>query len=72
MYFNFNKKDKRMESNVVELNPVKYKDFIVVGSDDKGKSYTTTVRKVTLLDAKKDAKWWASKNELTLDVVKAL
>jgi hypothetical protein len=72
MYFNFNRKDKRMESNVAELKPVMHKNYIVVGTDDKGKSYTTTIHKATFLEAKKDAKWWAKSHNLNLDSVQAL
>lgn len=72
MYFDFNRKDKRIENNLAELKPVYRKKYIVVGSDSKGKSYTTTVDNVTFLDAKKDAKFWARQHDLKLDSVRAL
>jgi hypothetical protein len=72
MYFNFNKKDKRIENNFADLKPVFRKNYVVVGSDEKGKSYTTTVSNATLLEAKNDAKVWAKANSLKVDVVKAV
>lgn len=72
MYFNFNRKDNRIENNLADLKPVLKHDFIVVGSDSKGKSYTTTVRNVNLRDARLDAKSWGKTHELKIDVVRAL
>jgi hypothetical protein len=72
MYFNFNKKDKRIVNNLAEMKPVHRKNFIVVGTDEKGKSFTTTVRNVTLVEARQDAKSWAKSHSLTLGNVRAL
>lgn len=72
MYFNFNRKDNRIENNLADLKPVFRKNYIVVGSDSKGKSFTTTVKDVTLIEARMEAKGWARKHDLNLDVVRAL
>lgn len=72
MYFNFNKKDKRIENNFADLKPVFRRNYVIVGSDEKGKSYTTTVSNATLLEAKNDAKIWAKENSLKVDIVKAV
>jgi hypothetical protein len=72
MYFNFNKKDKRIVNNLAETKAVLRKNFIVVGSDNKGKSFTTTVRNVSLVEARQEAKSWAKSHGLTVNVVRAL
>lgn len=72
MYFNFNKKDNRIVNNLAETKTVLRRNYVVVGTDEKGKSYTTTVRDVSALEAKQDAKSWAKSHSLKLDVVRAL
>jgi hypothetical protein len=71
VYFNF-KTGKRIENNLAETKPVFRNNYIVVGTDSKGKSFRTRVDNVTLVEARQDAKSWAKSHGLTVDVVRAL
>ena len=55
--------------NYVGLKPRLKKDFYVVGVDSKGKSYLTTIRNVTKLQAKNEGIRWAKANELKFEGV---
>jgi hypothetical protein len=71
MYFNFNK-GKRIENNLAETKTNFRKNFVVVGSDSKGKAFTTTVKDVTRLEAKREAERWAKSHSLKVDAIKAV
>ena len=55
--------------NYVGLKPRLKKDFYAVGVDSKGKSYLTTIRNATNLEAKNEGKRWAKANELKFEGV---
>jgi hypothetical protein len=71
MYFNFNK-GKRIENNLAETKTNFRKNFVIVGTDSKGKAFTTTVKDVTLIDAKNQANDWAKSHSLVINSVRAV
>lgn len=68
------RKDRRVNNNVnhVSLKPVSKKNFYALGFDSKSKKTVIgTFNGVTKLQAKNEAKIWASENGLRLEGVYA-
>jgi hypothetical protein len=64
------KTDKRMESNLADNKVDLRKNWYAVGTDGK-KSYITTIKNAMSIHARNEAKSWAKKNGLTLEVVRS-
>lgn len=62
----------QVENTYAEKKPQPKKNWYMVGSDSKGVSYIGTIENAMIGTAKSEAKVWAKKNGLTLDVVNAL
>jgi hypothetical protein len=62
--------DKRItEEKFSEMKPVTRKNFYVVGSDSKGKSYIGDIPDATLVEARIKGRKWAKDNELKFEGV---
>lgn len=55
--------------NYVDLKPHTVKNFYVVRDDKSGKSYIGTIENATLVQARKEGRAWAKRNELVFEGV---
>jgi hypothetical protein len=68
MPIKFKTTDKRLESNQVEKKVILRKNWYAVGTDGK-QSFLTKIDNALGIEARTEAKLWAKKNGLKLEVV---